>query len=150
VNLPLKWSNLDMRNGLILLEQTKNGERREIPINQTVTDMLKALPRRIDGGPVFRSAEGGEMPGDVKHGFASVCKKAELTDLHFHDLRHTFASQLIMQGIDLRTVGELLGHKDIKMTMRYAHLAPAHKAKAVDILDKALKANYTKTIQSVG
>jgi integrase len=148
--LGLKWSNLDMRNGLILLEQTKNGERREIPINQTVTDMLKALPRRIDGGPVFRSAQGGDLPGDIKHGFATACKNAELTDFHFHDLRHTFASQLVMQGVDLRTVSELLGHKDIKMTMRYAHLAPAHKAKAVDILDKALKANYTKTIQSVG
>ena len=55
-----------------------------------------------------------------------------------------------MNGVDLRTLQELLGHKDLKMTMRYAHLAPAHKAKAVDILDKALKANYTRTIQSVG
>jgi site-specific recombinase XerD len=53
-----------------------------------------------------------------------------------------------MAGIDLTTVKELLGHKDIKMIIRYAHLPPAHKIRAVDILDNALNANYTKTIQS--
>lgn len=86
--------------------------------------MFEALPRRIDGGPVFASVKGGEQPGDIKHSFNTACKKAGFEDLHFHDLRHTFASQLVMAGVDIATVKELMGHRDIKMTLRYARLDP--------------------------
>ncbi|MCX5718902.1 MAG: tyrosine-type recombinase/integrase, partial [Nitrospirae bacterium] len=72
---------------------------------------------------------------------------AKVRDFHFHDLRHTFASHLVMAGVDLTTVKELLGHRDIKMTLRYAHLAPAHKAKALDILDNTL--NGVLSVQKV-
>ena len=59
-------------------------------------------------------------------------------DFHFHDLRHTFASHLIMSGVDITTVSRLLGHKSLKMTLRYSHLAPAHLKNAVNILDTAM------------
>ena len=68
--------------------------------------------------------------------FSGSLKRAEITrHVRFHDLRHTFASHLVMKGVDLRTVANLMGHRDIKMTMRYAHLAPEHLQAAVDILE---------------
>ena len=84
----------------------------------------------------------------MKRSFATVCKRAKLLDFHFHDMRHTFASHLVMAGVDLTTVSRLLGHKDIKMTLRYAHLAPAHMKNAVDVLEKALF-DTGRTIQKV-
>ena len=78
--------------------------------------------------------------------FYRACKKVGITDFHFHDLRHTFASQLIMAGVDITTVKELLGHKSLFMTMRYAHLAPAHKVKAVDLLDSKLNEACEKEV----
>lgn len=62
-------------------------------------------------------------------------KNTGIRDFHFHDLRHTFASHLVIAGVDLTTVKELLGHKTLTMSLRYAHLAPSHKVKAVDVLD---------------
>jgi site-specific recombinase XerD len=79
----------------------------------------------------------------VKRSFKTDLRKSKIHDFKFHDLRHTFASHLVMEGVDLVTVKELLGHKDVKMTLRYAHLAPAHKVKAVNVLDKTINNNST-------
>lgn len=91
---------------------------------------------------MFFDRSTGKPYKDLKKSFATVCRKAGIRDFHFHDLRHTFASQLVMAGVDLTTVKELLGHKTLTMTLRYAHLAPSHKVKAVDVLDKTLTENY--------
>lgn len=150
--LTLKWENVDLRHGFILLDKTKNGQRREIPINETLRATFQGLQRRLDVPYVFFNPSTGLPYGDVKTAFYGACRRAKITDFHFHDLRHTFASHLVMNGVDITTVKELLGHKTLTMTLRYAHLAPSHKVKAVDILDNTLNenVNYTKTIQLRG
>ncbi|MBA4394609.1 MAG: hypothetical protein C0407_13740 [Desulfobacca sp.] len=67
-----------------------------------------------------------------------ACKKADIQNFKLHDCRHTFASHLVMAEVDLTTVKELLGHRTLTMTLRYSHLSPSHKVKAVDILDSAI------------
>lgn len=148
--LGLTWDRVDLKHGFILLDDTKSGKRREIPINKTVKTLLKEIVRRLDSNYVFVNpdtvkerppvkAGGAIRPASgryysVKRSFAAACRKAKITDLHFHDLRHTFASQLVMNGVDIVTVSKLLGHANLTMTLRYAHLAPDHLKSAVDVL----------------
>jgi len=140
--LNLRWENVDLQNGFILLDQTKNGERREIPINATLRETLMGLfigrAKRIDIPWVFYDPVTGKPYQSVKRSFASACRRAGIKDFTFHCLRHTFASHLVMAGVDLTTVKELLGHKNLTMTLRYAHLAPSHKVNAVNALDGKL------------
>jgi integrase len=132
--LSLKWDNVDMKHGFILLDKTKNGERREIPINETLKATLADVPRRLDLPHVFINPDTDLPYGDIKNAFNRACRKAGIRDFHFHDLRHTFASHLVMGGQDITTVKDLLGHKTLTMTLRYSHLAPAHTVKAVELL----------------
>ena len=81
-------------------------------------------------GFVFPSKEGGRLD-NIQTAWENVIARAGITAFRWNDLRHTFASKLVMAGVDLNTVRELLGHADIKMTLRYAHLGPEHKAEAV-------------------
>jgi len=162
--LGLKWDKVDLRHNLIFLDTSKNGERREVPVSDSLKAILQSITRHITIPYVFHDGKG--RYGDVKkswhsallraevHGYSKcdyqssvqnsgtcpLCNSEILTrkgikDFKFHDLRHTFASHLVMAGIDLATVAALLGHKDIKMTLRYAHLAPSHKKNALQKLD---------------
>jgi integrase len=82
-------------------------------------------------------------PGVCPNCSSEITVHKGIQDFRFHDLRHTFASHLVMAGVDLTTVKKLLGHKTVTMTLRYSHLAPAHKVKAVDILDNTLTGKPT-------
>lgn len=128
--LNLKWSDVDMTNRVITIKRAKNNESKIVPINETLYKTLKSLKHKKDGRPVFAN-ENGKPYGDVKNGFATALKHAGIENFRFHDLRHTFASHLVMAGVDIRTVQELMGHKDIRMTMRYSHLSNAHLKEAV-------------------
>lgn len=131
----LKWSDLDFDRNEILLTDTKNGEDRSIEMNSVVKEvLLRARIRKEDSVWVF-PGEDGSRPYDFRTAFETARRKAGLSDVRMHDLRHTFASHLIMSGANIATVAELLGHKDIKMTMRYSHLTKQHKADAVARLE---------------
>ena len=102
-------------------------------MNDAVDATLNALPGAQAEGPVFRKAS-GESWGSIRTAWDNACRKAKLDDVHFHDLRHTFASHMMMRGASLGDLRDLLGHADVKMTMGYAHLSPAHRRAAVDKL----------------
>jgi integrase len=102
----------------------------------TVTEALYAVQQDAHPtAPVFLTQKGTPYRY-ISKVFEAACKRADLPDVTFHDLRHTFASRLVMAGVDLPTVQALMGHKTIAMTMRYAHLSPEHKRAAVAVLDR--------------
>ena len=137
--LSLLWKDVDLHSRIIIVQQSKSGKKRMIPLDDTVHEVLKKLPSRFGKGVVFPSTRNGKDPlTNTNKTFTRLTDKVELKDVRFHDLRHTFASHLVMSGVDLVTVQQLLGHAHINMTMRYAHLAPEHRAKAVKALDAAL------------
>lgn len=131
--LSLTWDDVDFTRRVIQVRAgyAKNGESRSIPMNEVLTTTLEAI--RISDGPVFRNRK-GEPYKSVRTAFENAVKRAEVPDFTFHDLRHTFASRLVMAGVDLTTVKQLMGHKEISMTLRYAHLSDEHMQRAVDFL----------------
>lgn len=132
----LLWSDIDFKNKRITIVNSKNNESRIIPMNQTIIKELQKLNKKSKSTYVF-SDKNGNPSGDIKKSFLKALSKAKIKDFRFHDLRHTFGSYLVMQGVDLKTVQQMMGHKDIRMTMRYSHLSPEHMQKAVESLDKA-------------
>src|SRR3989441_312785 len=132
--LGLTWERVDFARGVIQLERTKNGRRREVPMNRAVYDALSVVKGADQTGPVFRKVNGAAW-GSVRTAFARAVEDARIDNFRFHDLRHTFASWLVMRGRSLKEVQELLGHSSLTMTMRYAHLSPDRLREAVMALD---------------
>ncbi len=146
----LKWGDVDFSTGTIYLpaDTTKPGKDLHVYMNQTVTDTLTAWRQQSpDTSPdalVFPSSKKkGARMVSMRRAWMAVLEAAQIENFRFHDLRHDFASQLVMQGVDLNTVRDLLGHADLKMTLRYAHLAPENKLQAVKLLDKKKRVKTT-------
>lgn len=133
--LGLKWEQI--RHGFIYLTETKTGKARQIPVNDQVAQVFKELRKKnqMKSPYVFLGPDGVRLYG-VKRSFENACRRAGIESFRFHDLRHTFASHLVMNNVSLKAVQELLGHTDLKMTMRYAHLSQAHLKDAVAALNK--------------
>ena len=138
----LKWGDVDFATKTITLRAAtmKTGKTQRLLMNQTVIRTLTTWQGQATdishGAFIFPSPKKkGTLMENVKRSWEGVLKAAQIENFRFHDLRHDFASQLVMQGVDLNTVRDLLGHSDIKMTLRYAHLAPENKLRAVELLD---------------
>jgi len=128
--LNLKWSDVNLTNRTITLDKTKTNERRIIPINDTVYRELVSINSDNNEGLVF-----GNQKVNLRRCFTDGLRKAGIKDFCFHDLRHTFASHLAMSGVNINVIQQLLGHKSIKMTLRYSHLSQEHLQGAVNKLN---------------
>ena len=131
--LQLRWADVDLlrRELIVRGDNAKTGKTRHIPLNNEAQATLQQW--RFDSTSIEWAFAGrdGERMHAVKSSWKGVLRSAAIADFRWHDLRHHFASRLVMNGVDLNTVRELLGHSDLSMTLRYAHLSPEHKADAV-------------------
>jgi integrase len=128
----LEWPDVDLQRAVLTVKGAgaKSGKTRHIPLNDEALESLKGWKEVNPSRLVFPGREGERMD-NIATGWKNLMKAAGIKAFRFHDTRHHFASRLVMAGVDLNTVRELLGHADLKMTLRYAHLAPEHKAAAV-------------------
>jgi integrase len=131
--LNLKWQHVDFNSATLILKAstTKSNRTRYMPLNKESLNVLAAWRAQTEGENFIFCNPNGNQLTHCKRSWATVLKLAKIKNFRWHDLRHHFASKLVMASVDLNTVRELLGHSDIEMTLRYAHLAPEHKAEAV-------------------
>jgi integrase len=132
--LALRWSDVDLRRKVIRLEDTKNNERRALPLAGLALELVSELSkvRRIDSDLVFPSKGDGAKPFHLRAVWLKALSDANVEDFRFHDLRHTAASYLAMNGATLAEIAEVLGHKTLAMVKRYAHLTEQHTSKVVE------------------
>jgi integrase len=128
--LNLKWDDVDLKNDVISIKGTKTKYDRYIPISKSLKAILSNVEKNQDCLYVFN--KNGAKLSDFKRSFKTACKYAGLKDLRIHDLRHVFASKMVMNGASLYITGELLGHKTPSMTKKYSHLIPDTLKKAVN------------------
>ncbi len=145
--LNLKWGNVTLREGNIFVRESKSGETRYLPISDRLKETLEAFNPGLPDEPVFQYM--GKAVRSVKTSFNSAIRKSGVEKFTFHDLRHTFASVLVMNGVDITTVQELLGHKSIAMTKRYSHPTPEHKRRAIEKLNIEAVDTYSDTKAAV-
>jgi len=129
----LKWSDVNLKAGYAILNETKNGERRRVALTGLALELLKdhAKVRRLDTPLLFPSDRAPSKPIDLKKAFNNALAAAEIDDFHWHDMRHTFASCLAMNGATLAEIAECMGHRTLSMVKRYAHLSDGHVSNVV-------------------
>jgi integrase len=129
----LKWQDVNLKDGFLILHETKNGERRRVPLAGLGLELLRqhAKVRRLDTPLLFPSNKDAQKPIDLKRPWMDALSKADITDFHWHDLRHCTASYLAMNGASMADIAAVLGHKTLQMVKRYAHLSDGHVSNVV-------------------
>ncbi|TDI83323.1 MAG: site-specific integrase [Betaproteobacteria bacterium] len=134
----LTWDDVDLNRGRAILHETKNDERRAVAITGHALGLLKELSkvRRIDSNFLFPSNENNPRKAmNLRAPWEAALKRADVEDFRFHDLRHSAASYLAMNGASLAEIAEVLGHKTLQMVKRYAHLSEGHTARVVEAMN---------------
>ena len=130
-----EWSWIALDRKVLTVPRSKHGEKRRVFLNDTAIAAFRSLWQFSKGmGKVFAHLYNSDETVGARGWFESTLNEAKVEDFRWHDLRHSFASRLVMAGVDIRTVQELMGHKTIQVTLRYAHLAPQHQLEAVQRL----------------
>lgn len=142
--MSLKWENVDFDRNIIILQQTKNGERRTLPLTGKALAYLKIQYAFHSRGKyhkecnnIFLNRESNKIV-DIRYPWARALKKAGIVDFKFHDLRHTAASYLAMNGATTSEIAEILGHKTLNMVKRYAHLSDSHLSGVVESMNRKM------------
>lgn len=137
--LSLTWNQVDLDRGSVTLQRTKNDQFRAIPLTGHARDLIGQLhnedARRDD---LLFPGKSKKAPVDIKGPWITALKRAEIEDFRFHDLRHTAASYLAMNGATTSEIAEVLGHKTLQMVMRYTHLSEAHTTEVVERMNRKL------------
>lgn len=136
--MTLRWRQIDLARDRILLEKTKNKERRAIPLQGEAKKVLIKLSEEKECEDDLLFIGRSNRPVYIQRVWQQALKQAEIDNFHFHDLRHTTASYLAMNGTNLLTIAEILGHKTLAMVKRYAHLSDEHRSEALKQLDQVL------------
>lgn len=138
--MSLTWNDVDLNQGRITLFETKNGEIRVVPVGGHALELLKehAAVKPIDTPLLFPGKIKRGKPQDLRAPWLTALKKADIEDFRFHDLRHSAASYLAMNGASLAEIAETLGHKTLQMVKRYSHLSEAHTAGVIAKLDQRI------------
>jgi integrase len=132
----LRWEDINLRTKMLTVRgaTAKSGQTRHVPLNREALSVLADWGQHSSGDVLVFPVKGGKRLTNVNTSWHGLLQDARITGFTWHDLRHSFASKLVMVGVSLAVVRELLGHADLTMTLRYAHLAPDHKAAAVERL----------------
>ena len=144
----LQWSQVDLENGVLTLPMPKGGKTRHVPLSEQAKGILRSFDSFLRSAWVFPGLKNVTQPMDsrafLRRSYEPGLRQAGITGACWHSLRHTAASRRIMAGVDLVSVKEILGHRDIQTTLRYAHLAPGHLRDAVN--RGSLSGTVTKTV----
>jgi integrase len=137
--LGLSWENVDLKNSRITLFRTKNGERRVVPLVGKAYDLIKNLYLKLEPENkdlLFPSPNNPKNSTCIRTAWCTAIKRAKIENFRFHDLRHSTASYLAMNGASLLEIADILGHKTLQMVKRYSHLSEDHKATVLEKMNK--------------
>ena len=138
--LSLEWNRVNLFRETILIQKTKNGKPKTVPLNQNAMDVIEPKSeqkvRKLKNDFVFTNSHGKKIDRyNLRRAFKKAVSKAEIEDIRFHDLRHCFCTKLAQRGVDIYKIAKLAGHEDIRMTQRYSHHCPESLRDGVEVLE---------------